>query len=381
MKNVNLTYVILLFILLGCKNETLSESGGMITIDVTKEKYLHKELILQDFMNVEYIALETSDTFVCKGNILAVGKKNIVARNNVQDGDIFIFNRKTGNGIRKFNHRGSGNKEYAIAYQIVLDEDNEELFIYDIMQNKIMVYDLYGNYKRHFSRDDKARINHVYNFDKDCLICSIGDDNAKFNKSTFIIMSKQNGEVFSETSISYEEKKTMRIADDNNLLMLYPYPSILSFENDWIFSEVSSDTVFKFSSKNSNKDPIIAKKPTIQTLNPETFLFPEFFTNRYYFMGKVKKEKSFSTTKLIYDKKEKDIYEYTLYNGDYSNTQKINTADIEVLNGEIIFCQKLEAYKLVEAYNNGELKGALKDIASELTEESNPVIMLAKDKQ
>lgn len=41
----------------------------------------------------------------------------------------------------------------------------------------------------------------------------------------------------------------------------------------------------------------------------------------------------------------------------------------------------MEAYKLVEAYNNGELKGELKNIAAELDEESNPVIMIAKDKK
>jgi hypothetical protein len=39
------------------------------------------------------------------------------------------------------------------------------------------------------------------------------------------------------------------------------------------------------------------------------------------------------------------------------------------------------AYELVEAYEKGGLKGKLKEIAAELNEESNPVIMLAKYKK
>lgn len=70
-----------------------------------------------------------------------------------------------------------------------------------------------------------------------------------------------------------------------------------------------------------------------------------------------------------------------MYNRDYVNAQKINIAELEILNEEAIFYKKMEAYKLVEAYNNGELKGELKNIAAELDEESNPVIMIAKDKK
>lgn len=40
----------------------------------------------------------------------------------------------------------------------------------------------------------------------------------------------------------------------------------------------------------------------------------------------------------------------------------------------------LPAHELVEPYNNGEQKGQLKEIASTLNEESNPVIMLIKHK-
>ncbi|MDC2165205.1 6-bladed beta-propeller, partial [Bacteroides thetaiotaomicron] len=113
---------------------------------------------------------------------------------------------------------------------------------------------------------------------------------------------------------------------------------------------------------------------------PEVFLFPKIFTNRYCFIEKVKKETKFSTVNLIYDRKENELYEYVLYNGDYSNARKINMADIGILNDEVIFYQRIEAYELVDARNNGNLKGVLRNIAVGLNEESNPIIMLVKDK-
>ena len=51
------------------------------------------------------------------------------------------------------------------------------------------------------------------------------------------------------------------------------------------------------------------------------------------------------------------------------------------LNGEIPSCQYLEAWELVKDYKAGRLKGELKEIASKLGEEDNPVIMLIKHKK
>lgn len=50
----------------------------------------------------------------------------------------------------------------------------------------------------------------------------------------------------------------------------------------------------------------------------------------------------------------------------------------ETTNSEIAFCQKLDPHELIEAHQKGQLKGKLKDIAAELEEDSNPVIMLVK---
>ena len=136
--------VILLVVLAGC-GENKQSNNGLIIVDVSKS-YPKKELILQDFMDVEYVALETTDEFLTQGLVQDVGKEYILATNRNNDGDIFIFDRKTGKGVRKINRRGQGAEEYARINEIILDENNGEIFVKS-PGNKILVYDLYGKFK------------------------------------------------------------------------------------------------------------------------------------------------------------------------------------------------------------------------------------------
>jgi hypothetical protein len=362
----------------GGNRQSGNENDTFITVDV-RASYPEKELILQDFMDVEYIALETSDDFLCQGRVLDIGKDIILVRNDVEDGDIFIFDRN-GKGIRKINRRGNGGEEYTTILGVALDEDNGEIFVNDIIARNIMVYDLYGKFKRRLRHNEEIRYNNIYNFDRKYLICEVTDDSQAPDKTPFIIISKQDGCAVNKTHISYKQKKSTKIDSNNSFFIFYPYYPILPFHGSWILSEASSDTVFRFLPDYS-MIPFMARTPSIQSMYPEVFLFPKILTDRYYFMEKVKKENNFLKIDLIYDKQEKAIYEYALYNDDYSNKQRISMVTWETKNDEVAFWQKIESYELVESYKKGELKSKLKEFAAGLEENSNPVIMLVKNKR
>jgi hypothetical protein len=83
----------------------------------------------------------------------------------------------------------------------------------------------------------------------------------------------------------------------------------------------------------------------------------------------------------MYDKQEKVIFGYTVYNGDYSTKKEVYMVAASPVNHEIESWYLLEAHQLVESYKKGELKGKLKEIAATLDEDSNPVIMLIKHKK
>ena len=70
-----------------------------------------------------------------------------------------------------------------------------------------------------------------------------------------------------------------------------------------------------------------------------------------------------------------------MYNDDdYSIKKRVSMSSASV-SKEIAFYERLDAPKLIEVYEKGQLKGQLKEIAAELDEESNPVIMLVKQKK
>ena len=75
---VNLISVVLLFALAGCGKDKQS-TDELVTINVSKD-YPEKELILQDIMDVEYIALETTDEFITHGNVMDVDEKFIIVK-------------------------------------------------------------------------------------------------------------------------------------------------------------------------------------------------------------------------------------------------------------------------------------------------------------
>ena len=146
MKGTTIFFLSILLITTGCKRLDQT-ADDLITVDVTNDSFPKKELALQDFMDVEYIPLETNDDFVNQGFVQAIGKEFILVKNYRDDGDIFVYDR-TGKAIRKINRKGQGGEEYISCRSVTLDEENNEMFINDFLARKIKVYDLEGNFKR-----------------------------------------------------------------------------------------------------------------------------------------------------------------------------------------------------------------------------------------
>lgn len=386
MKRIKLFLTIILFVVTGC-GERQSDSDDFIAVDITKKPSSKKELILQDFMDVEYIPLETKVDFLNRGFVQDIGEKIILVTNQ-DDGDIFIYDR-TGKAIRKINRRGQGGEEYISCFNIILDENNEEVFVNDISLQKIHVYDLNGSFKRSFKHKNGGGTlfyNDIFNYDKNNLICY-----DQFNKEIpFVLISKQDGRVIKEIKIPFKKKILFlqQLRDEEKYYIKTPgsYRRIITYKDNWILSEPSADTVYTLLSDYSLR-PFLVRTPSIETMDPEIFLVLRFLSDRYVFMETIKNVYDFSTGKgffktfFMYDKHEKIFCEYSVYNGDYTIKKEIYMNWLRPVNQEIESCQALDANELIDSYMNGELKGKLKEIAATLNEDSNPVIMLIKHKK
>ena len=388
MKTLIYIETILLLVMTSCGSDNAS-TDGFITVDVTKSSYSpKKELILQDFMDVEYIPLETNDEFVNHGNVQAVGEKYIIVTNYRNDGDIFVYNRK-GKAIRKINRKGQGAEEYTYCSGVTLDEDNNEMFIDDHFIKKVFVYDLEGNFKRSFKQknDGGSRsYDDIFNFDKENLICY----DELNNEIPFLLVSKQDGNITKEIKVPFKEKKLffqiLRQKEGTRAAGPGLYSRIIPYNNNWILIEPSSDTIYTLMPDCSLR-PFIAKTPPVHTMNPEFYLILRLISDRYYFMESVKnvydfrKREGFPRTYFMYDTQEKDFFSYIIYNGDYSYKKELYMIMFIPINAKGELWATIDAFELCRDYEKGKLKGKLKDIAAKLGEDDNRVIMLVKPKK
>ncbi|MDY6256031.1 MAG: 6-bladed beta-propeller, partial [Bacteroidales bacterium] len=364
-------------------------TDGFITVDVTKSSYSpKKELVLQDFMDVEYIPMETNDEFVNQGYVNAIGEKYIIVTNYREDGDIFVYDRN-GKAIRKINRKGQGGEEYISCLKIILDEENEELFINDFLARKIKVYDLEGNFKRSFKQKqegDTQFYGEIFNYDKNNLIC-YDECNADI---PFLLISKKDGSITREIITPFKEKKLfiqlLRYEGGTRAAGPGPYSRITPFKGNWILLEPSSDTIYTLMPDCSLR-PFIAKTPPVHTLDPEFYLILKLVSDRYYFMESIKnvydfrKEEGFPKTYFVYDTQEKDFFSYIIYNGDYSYKKELYMVMFTPINTKGELWATIDAFELCRDYEKGKLKGKLKDIAAKLGEDDNRVIMLVKPKK
>ena len=397
-------FIFSIFLIVKTESRGQRQAGidELITVDVRRNYPSKKEVILQDFMDVEYVSLETNDDFVNQGAVMDIGKEIILVKNRIGDGDIFVYDRH-GKALRKINRKGQSGEEYTSILSITLDEDNGEMFVNDSNIRRIYVYDLYGKFKRKFEHSESANYKYytnLFNYDKSNLIgYNINDKEIAYH-----LISKQDGHINDEIKIPFKEKKNLsqfkQDPDANNrdpdipdgwvsgTIMSPPGTRpIIPYKGKWILIEFSSDTVYTFMPDYSLY-PIIARIPSVQSMAPEVMLNLRLVSERYYFMEKITNEVDWKTgtgfprTSFIYDKQEKAFSDYSLFNGDFSTKKQIPTGLFRPVNHEIASWQALESFELVESYKKGELKeGKLKEIASKLNEEDNPVIMLIKHKK
>lgn len=376
--------IVLLAVLAGCGGNRDSKDD-LIVVDVSKS-YPEKELILQDLMDVEYLALETSDEFLTQGLVKDVGKEYVLVTNRTNDGDILLFDRQTGKGVRKINRKGQGAEEYPRIQGIILDEANGEIFV-KTLGNKILVYDLSGGFKRCLNLG--REVSSVFDYDKEHLICyDMSDYHSKGgerSKAYHIILSKQDGSVTGEIFIPFKTINTPIVKDGDRFVANYSYQIRLS-RGQWTLMDASSDTIYNYE-PDGTLTPCVVRTPSAPAMQPEVFLYMGISTDRYCFMQTVQnvfnfeKGNGFYDDELVYDKKEKALFQVTVCNGDYVEKRPV-AMTAKSINREIEDVTTLNAPRLVEIYKEGGLKdGKLKEIASKLDEEDNPVVMLIKQKR
>lgn len=378
MKKLYTITLLLASMLLSCgggKGEAQKQkvSDGLWTFDVTK-KYPTKEIYIQDIADVDYIPLETNDSILWRGReVLYLDDDYIVGAN--RNNGVYFHDGK-GKALNMFNKMGQGPKEYLDMYKVQYDKKSDEIYINDMF--KYYVYDKEGNFKRSFQGiEDKlySRIEQFFILNEDELI--------QYNYNNhYTRVSRLTGEHLGDIKLGVADSTTTLHFRKNNMIFNTIVSHFTKDKEGYIITSFSSDTTYLLTS-NLQLKPIGVRIPPVSSQDVPVFLLPVKNTPRYYFMSTIKKEDSFPVKAYMMDKKTNQIYYLKDYfkNKDYIGLK----VHLDMFGPSVladlpnnVCVQSLNITKLCEAYEEGKLSGKLKDIAANLKEDDNPVLMIIK---
>ena len=151
MKILIIIETIFLLLLAGSGKDN-TPADGFIKADVTKGSYSpKKELVLQDFMDGEYTPLETNGEFINQGFVQGVSEKKILVTNRKNDEEILINSHYIqkilvydlcGNYKRLLNHQAG--TDSLKSYSYCMDSNSFYLKISNYDDSNLICYDFIG---------------------------------------------------------------------------------------------------------------------------------------------------------------------------------------------------------------------------------------------
>ena len=343
--------------------------------DMRKE-YPAKDLYIQDIADVEYLPIETNDSMLWLGREINYVDDDIIMAANDKSGVLF-HDRKSGKALYSFHRKGNGPEEYRVLSSVAYDKEKNEVFVLDMMSSKYYVYDDKGKFIRKFIAEGKQR---PYRF----FLCG-NDELVEYNaENTYTRRSRKDGktlEVF-----TFGDNPNFGLAFNKDNLRYNMATNMFIKDNDgYILSAFASDTTWLFTSE-MKKEPIGVRTPSVLSMEVPKFLLPIKNTPNYYFMYAVERSEEYPVDMYMIDKNSNQIYwlKNMLKNKDCINHEVDLDLSGRICDANIptdLSIQALGALGLIKANEDGRLSGKLKEIADNLDEGDNPVLMIMKFKK
>ena len=376
------------------KTETKAVAENKLPfIDLNKE-YPKKTIKIEDIADIEYIPLETRDDVLLRHIADATITDDLIITSDSQQGRIFFFDRK-GKFLNSFAHKGPGPNEYKQFMRYSVDLDAKEVFINDHpAMNRILVYSFAGKFKRRLYFSKKVHIEQLYDYNKDFILCywntnAFPAHEKIMPKKPYFLICKKSGK-FNNFPLTVENQITnvhiVKLKQGVAISKISMHPMIKS-EDKIVISDFALDTIYTCEKEKMN--PI-----AVRNISDQTGEFPFLssiyaISNRYLFceilekrIDEGKKQLAIENNKdLMCDRINGDICIPTFVSSDmFDKKIGIGSGAKFVLPTNYAY-NYLKAETLVNSHNENRLSGKLKEIASTLKEDDNPVLMLIKFKE
>ncbi len=400
-------FLIFLYLLSSCTHlKSTDDTVSIPVLNIGEKDYPTRKIDIHDIADVEYIPLETSDSTLLGLSYMYFSDKYVVTSDVSSGGNIYFFDH-SGKFLWKFNRRGSGPGEFSYLFLWIVDFEQEECYVDDMNKHEILIYSFKGDYKRSIPMDgfmgvdigkatieDYVFFTNILNYDVDFLLgyssTQLNISRGLTDKSPYYLISKKDG---SRHPLDLKVKNGITNYIYNGKgerIGFLDHFSLLQNGNEWWILELSSDTIYSLVDR--KKVPIAVQSPSIHSTTPPLVIFPHGFTDYFLvfdvvplFADEKNPRRPYNESKrLVWNRITNKLERWEIYNSDISSDASFNDAPTMFRNGLAMKNCGFFMYGpegLINQYKRGELKGRLKEIAANLREDDNNVVVLLKYKK
>ncbi len=385
------------------------------TIDVSEEYPMEPVSLQEVFGGLEYIALETTPE--CLIADLPGLQRPVVTDDHIfivsGHNPIFHFSRD-GRFINRIGSQGNGPGEFLRAGPLCVNDNTEEIFLYDIYGHSILVYGYNGRHKRTFSTEDNGLLGQMTVLNDSTLLLSQRPSDSRVQVEPYRLISGRDGKLVTSPRPPYHEPYAYTGMDYDDIIDMWgnesddgdgykpggivgmamrpgsnlpPDAPKMSFLQQsgiigpWgdvmTLSEFTCDTVYSVSALGALR-PRWVKLPsamgtdvsrrrmsglTLETEDRAFFIASGFGGNAGY---KVDKQTGEVTQTYLYDA-----------NLDHERTRNNRIIAPPVGTGR--FAMPYQPFQLLGWLEEGKLSGPLATLAATLEETDNPVLLISKN--
>lgn len=382
--------MLMAMVLLACLGALAQNKTGknVPEVDVTQAKRF-APLKVSEKATVEFIPLETNADFLLDrvaGALINVTEKYIVTV-NITEGKLFVFSRQ-GKALHTFCRKGQGPEEFVYPIAVRVDEKSKEIFVLDYQ--KVQVYSLTGKYKRSLNIPENVKIGSMFNYDDKHLICydnhNLDRQGEKVTEQPFFLFSKKDGKITRiPLTIQNRIGQSMYIERDGKKMVvtMNNIAPMVKNGDEVVLSDMGSDVVYLY--KKGKVTPLLKRNPGTMDFNPRSAMGVVMKLGDIVWLREVKKEVKGprpDINMLTYDVSTGEVNNLVLWDDvNFTNPYSVQSRNERQELPYNCTAANFQPDYLKKLNEQGRLTGRLKELAEEMLEDDNPLLILYKLKE
>ena len=382
--------MLMAMVLLACLGALAQNKTGknVPEVDVTQAKRF-APLKVSEKATVEFIPLETNADFLLDrvaGALINV-TENYIVTVNITEGKLFVFSRQ-GKALHTFCRKGQGPEEFVYPIAVRVDEKSKEIFVLDYQ--KVQVYSLTGKYKRSLNIPENVKIGSMFNYDDKHLICydnhNLDRQGEKVTEQPFFLFSKKDGKITRiPLTIQNRIGQSMYIERDGKKMVvtMNNIAPMVKNGDEVVLSDMGSNVVYLY--KKGKVTPLLKRNPGTMDFNPRSAMGVVMKLGDIVWLREVKKEVKGprpDINMLTYDVATGEVNNLVLWDDvNFTNPYSVQSRNERQELPYNCTAANFQPDYLKKLNEQGRLTGRLKELAEEMLEDDNPLLILYKLKE